>query len=209
MDRRLPTGIGVLDRKLDGGLPAGSVVAFTSPPASQGELLLYELTAARPTLYISTDRSEEAVRDGLRTTMARTGDPTVRFVPNDAPLQHAQRLVTMLPEGSNLIVDPVDVLEEEAGASNFRNFLNEVQTHMRNTDSIAVLHCLKGRDRSPVRDTTEHMADVVFELQTKVKGDKVENRLAVLKFRGGRALGDTIKLELGERVTIDTSRDIA
>lgn len=208
MDRRLPTGIGVLDRKLDGGLPAGSVVAFTSPPASQGELLLYELTAARPTLYISTDRSEEAVRDGLRTTMARTGDPTVRFVPNDAPLQHAQRLVTMLPERANLIVDPVDVLEEE-GESNFRTFLNEVQTHMRNTGSIAVLHCLSGRQTSPARDTTEHMADVVFDLQTTVKGDTVENRLAVLKFRGGRALGDTIKLELGERVSIDTSRDIA
>jgi KaiC/GvpD/RAD55 family RecA-like ATPase len=208
MDRRLPTGIGVLDRKLDGGIPAGSVVAFTSPPASQGELLLYELTAARPTLYISTDRSEEAVRDGLRSTMARTGDPTVRFVTNEAPLQNAQKLVTMLPEEANLIVDPVDVLEEQ-GESNFRSFLNEVQTHMRNTGSIAVLHCLAGRNTPPARDTTEHMADVVFDLQTTIKGDTVENRLAVLKFRGGRALGDTIKLELGERVTIDTSRDIA
>ena len=208
MAGRLSTGIGVLDRKLDGGLPAGSVVAFSAPPASQGELLLYELTAARPTLYVSTDRSEEAVRDGLAATGTRTGDPTVRQVPGDAPLQHAQRLVTMLPEESNLIVDPVNVLEEE-GESKFRNFMNEVQNHMRNTESIAVLHCLDGQHVPPARDLTEHMADVVFDLQTTIKGDTIENRLAVLKFRGGRALGDTIKLELGERVRIDTSRDIA
>ena len=208
MAGRLSTGIGVLDRKLDGGLPAGSLVALTSPPASQGELLLYELTAARPTLYLSTDRSEEAVRDAFSTTQARTGDPTIRHVPGDAPLQHAQRLVSLLPERSNLIVDPVDLLEAQ-GESHYRAFLNEVQTQMRNTGSIAVLHCLSGRNEPDARDMTEHMADVVFDLQTTVKGDTVENRLAVLKFRGGRALGDTIKLELGERVTIDTSRDIA
>lgn len=208
MAARLSTGIGVLDRKLDGGIPAGSVVAFTSPPASQGELLLYELTAARPTLYVSTDRSEEAVRDAFRTTPARTGDPTVRYVPTDAPLQHAQKLVSLLPERTNLIVDPVDVLEEQ-GESNYRTFLNELQTQTRNTQSLAVLHCLAGRNVPEARDVTEHMADVVFDLQTTVKGDAVENRLAVLKFRGGRALGDTIKLELGERVQIDTSRDIA
>lgn len=208
MARRLSTGIGVLDRKLDGGIPAGSVVAFSAPPASQGELLLYELTAARPTLYVSTDRAEEAVRDGLRASPARTGDPTIRQVPGDAPLQHAQRLVSMLPENSNLIVDPADILEKQ-GESHYRTFLNEVQNHMRNTESIAVLHCLSGREVPPTRDVTEHMADVVFDLQTTVKGDSIENRLAVLKFRGGRALGDTIKLELGERVQIDTSRDIA
>jgi KaiC/GvpD/RAD55 family RecA-like ATPase len=208
MAGRLSTGIGVLDRKLDGGLPAGSVVAFSAPPASQGELLLYELTAARPTLYVSTDRAEEAVRDGLRATQSRTGDPTIRRVPGDAPLQHAQRLVSMLPEQSNLIIDPVNILES-AGESAYRTFMNEVQNHMRNTESIAVLHCLDGRHVPPARDLTEHMADVVFDLQTSVKGDTIENRLAVLKFRGGRALGDTIKLELGERVRIDTSRDIA
>lgn len=205
---RLSTGIDVLDRKLDGGIPAGSVVAFSSPPASQGELLLYELTAARPTLYVTTDRSEESVRDAFQTTYARTGDPTIRHVPGDAPLQHAQRLVSLLPERSNLIIDPVDILERQ-GESHYRTFLNEIQTQMRNTGSLAVLHCLDGRNVPDARDVTEHMADAAFDLKTTVKGDTVENRLAVLKFRGGRALGDTIKLELGERVQIDTSRDIA
>jgi hypothetical protein len=53
------------------------------------------------------------------------------------------------------------------------------------------------------------MADVVFDLQTDTSGSQIINRLAVPKFRGGRALEDTIKLKLTDGVTIDTSRDIA
>jgi KaiC/GvpD/RAD55 family RecA-like ATPase len=73
----------------------------------------------------------------------------------------------------------------------------------------AHLHCLDGHGVPELRDTTEHMADIVFELDTRVKGDRVENRLAVPKFRGGQALADVIKLELADEVEIDTSRDIA
>lgn len=208
MATRLPTGINVLDRKIDGGIPAGSIVAISAPPASQSELLLYELTVSRRTLYLSTERSDQAVLDAIGRTSARVGDPTVRDVSGDAALDQASRLLRALPEESTLIVDPVDALERE-GSSRYRNFLNDLQNHMVNTNSVAFLHCLDGRSVSPQRDTTEYMSDVVFELTTRTKGEQIENRLAIPKFRGGSALRDTIKLELSERVTIDTSRDIA
>ena len=61
---RVPGGsIDALDRELEGGLPGGSLVAYTAPPASQSELLLQELTAARDTLYMTTERTEDAVED--------------------------------------------------------------------------------------------------------------------------------------------------
>lgn len=208
MTRRLSTGIEVLDRKLDGGLPEGSVVALSAPPASQAELLLYEFTAARQTLYLSTDRDEAAVTEALERTPGRTGSPDVRKVPGDAPLDHSQRLFRRLPEDSNLIVDPIDLLERQ-DESRYRNFLNDLQNHLNNTESVAFLHCLDGRSVSENRDITEHVADVVFQLHTEYAGDTVETRLAVPKFRGGRALPETIKLELAESVRIDTSRDIA
>lgn len=53
------------------------------------------------------------------------------------------------------------------------------------------------------------MADVIFKLETKLKGDRIENRLAVPKFRGGRALSEVVKLDLAGSIDIDTSRDIA
>lgn len=209
MTKRLRTGIDVLDRKLDGGLPAGSMVALAADPASQAELLLYELTATRGTLWLSLDRTAEAVSDSIQNTPASTGDPTVRHISGEAPLDNAGKLVSALPETSNLIVDPLDVLESQEPPSRFRSFMNDLQNHIFNTNSLAILHCLDGRSVPPLRDTTEHFADVVFELETQVSGDEVENRLAIPKFRGGRAPNDVIKLDLVEEVSIDTSRDIA
>jgi len=209
MARRLRTGIDVLDRKLGGGLPAGSIVVLSAHPASQAELFLYELTATRGTLYLSLDRSAEAVRDSIGNTPTATGDPTVRHISGEAPLDNARKLISALPEASNLIVDPVDILELQKPQSRFRSFLNDLQTHIFNTNSLAILHCLDGRSVPSLRDTTEHFADVVFELRTDTSGDKVDNRMAIPKFRGGRAPPDTIKLELSEEVSVDTSRDIA
>lgn len=209
MTNRLRTGIDVLDRKLDGGIPAGSMVALTAHPASQAELFLYELTATRGTLWLSLDRTAEAVTVSMENTPAETGDPTVRHISGEAPLDNAGKLISALPETSNLIVDPLDVLESQEPPSRFRSFMNDLQNHIFNTDSLAIMHCLDGRSVPPLRDTTEHFADVVFDLQTDATGDEVKNQLAIPKFRGGRAPSDIIKLDLVEEVSIDTSRDIA
>ena len=208
MASRLATGITVLDRQLGGGIPPGSIVLFTADPASQSELLLYELTAARGTLYLTTIRSPQAVRDAVNRFEGRVGNPTVRDVGGDAPLDHANRLVGDLPEKANLIIDIANPLEN-AETQRYRSFLNRLQTHMTNTGGLAFMHAMKGDAVPDNRDLTKHMADVVFDLHTDVNGTEVVNRLAVPKFRGGRALEETIKLRLAERVSIDTSRDIA
>lgn len=208
MAGRLKTGIDILDRQLDGGVPAGSVVALTASPSSQAELLLYQLTAARGSLYLTTERDQQAAKDAIEATEAPVGDPTVRDVTGTEPLDKASRLIRALPEEANLIVDTVDPLERSE-PNRYRTFLNEVRNHMVNTGSIAVLHCLDGHHVPENRDTTEHMADVVFELETTVRGTDLVNRLSVPKFRGGTALTDTIKLELTDQVAVDTSRDIA
>lgn len=208
MASRLPTGIDVLDRKIDGGIPAGSVVAYQAPPASQAELLLYELTAARESTYITTRRSKTAVADALAATAGPTGDPTIVDVTSGEPLDEARRQVRTLPESANLIIDPVDELESREG-ERYGSFLNDLQNHVTNTGSVAVLYCLNGHSPPEHRDVTTHLADVVFDLQVEVDGGDMLTRLAVPKFRGGAALTETIKLELADTVAIDTSRDIA
>ncbi|MXV64227.1 transcriptional regulator [Natronorubrum sp. JWXQ-INN-674] len=205
---RLETGIDVLDRKLDGGLPPGCVVAYTAKPASQSELLLYELTAARGTLYLSTERSADAVTHAIESSPSAVGSPTVRHVTSDDPLEEATQLISALPDGANLIIDTMDVLER-SDTDDYVEFCNELKTHMLETGSIAVLHCLKSDDEPANRSRTFHAADAVFDLRTMIAGSELESHLTIPKFRGGSQPTEAIKLELTEEVAIDTSRDIA
>ncbi|MDQ2048995.1 transcriptional regulator [Natronolimnohabitans sp. A-GB9] len=205
---RLETGIDVLDRKLDGGLPPGCIVAYTADPASQSELLLYELTAARGTLYLTTERSDDAVRHAIDASPSAVGNPTVRHVTGDEPLEEATRLIGALPDGANLIVDTMDALER-TDTDAYVDFLNDLKTQMLETGSIAVLHCLKGAGEPDNRTQTYHAADAVFDLRTATAGTELENHLTIPKFRGGGQPTEAIKLELVEEVAIDTSRDIA
>lgn len=207
MPIRLPTGIDVLDQRLNGGIPAGSIAVLSAPPASQAELLLHAFTVPRETLYLTLERTEQAVSEALRRTAVETGTPTVRS-PEDSRVTNAIELLEALPDRSTLIVDPHTVIERE-DRSRFLEFMTRLRAHVSDTESLAVLHCLDGRTVPPLRDTTEHTADVVFRLATDTTGTTVENRLAVPKFRGGRALTETLKLRLTDHVEVDTSRDIA
>lgn len=204
---RLETGIDVLDRKLDGGLPPGCLVAYTAAPASQSELLLYELTAARGTLYLSTERSEETVRHAVESSPSDVGNPTIRHVSSDTPIEETMQLIGALPDGANLIIDTMNVLEQ-TDTDEFISFLDDLKMQMLDKNGIAVLHCLRG-DAPANRTRTYHAVDAVFDLQTAVSGAELENHLTIPKFRGGGQPTKAIKLELVEEVAIDTSRDIA
>ncbi|WP_049999080.1 RAD55 family ATPase [Halococcus sediminicola] len=208
MSERLRTGIDVLDQRLGGGVPPGTIAALSAPPASQAELLLAEFVAPRETLYLTLDRPKSAVADGLRRTAVETGDPVVRAVADEDRIDHAIELLDGLPERSTVVVDPHSAIERE-GRTGFLAFMTRLRQRVADTDSLAVLHCLDGRDVSSLRDSTEHVADVIFDLTTDIGSATVENRLAVPKFRGGRALTDTLKLRLTDGVAVDTSRDIA
>ena len=207
---RVPTGVTALDRQLNGGLPTGSIVVLSADPASQAELLLQTISMQedRETFYITTQRSREAVRDSY-TRMPEDGAvPRIQTVDAESPLDSANDLIKRIPEKSTVIIDTVNTLEE-LDSMRYRRFINELQTHMINTGGIAILYALNGQHVPINRDISYSMGDIAFKLITEIDNIEVTNRLVVPKFRGGSALQEAVKLELTERVSIDTSRDIA
>ncbi|KDE59471.1 hypothetical protein EL22_21710 [Halostagnicola sp. A56] len=205
---RLATGIESLDRTLEGGIAPGSLVAFSAAAASQSELLLYELTSARPTVYLTTERSVDAVARALESTCATVGDPTVKSIGDETPLEDAGRLLADLPNGANLIVDTMDVLER-AETTAYVEFLGELADRLETTGSVGYLHCLKGLAEPENRTRTEHAADVVLDLATDRSSPDPNHTLAVPKRRRGPQPATAISLELADGVAVDTSRDIA
>ncbi len=205
---RLATGISVLDRHLDGGLPVGSVVVLTADPASQSELFVNTFAAVRDCLYLTTVRSAAAVEDGFERSTTDVGETTVRSIGADEGPADAVAALSALPERSTLVIDSLAPLEA-GDPTAYRRFLESVRSRAIETESIAVLHALR-RDAPPAeRAVSKQIADVVFDLRTTTSGTEVINRLAVPKFRGGAALEETMKLKLSDTVDVDTSRDIA
>jgi archaellum biogenesis ATPase FlaH len=207
MNNVLRTGIDVLDRKLDGGVPPGSLALLSADPASQSEQFLYELTAPRPTVYLTTARSVRAVRTAMETAGGAL-DTTELHAIGQRSLKETYEVICESRPQSTIIVDTVDMLET-ASTQEFLHFLNDVRDEMAEKDSFVVLHGLDGRKVPVQRDVTEYLADIIFELSTEVRGESIENRLIVPKFRGGAPFDETVKLELTQEVAIDTSRDIA
>jgi KaiC/GvpD/RAD55 family RecA-like ATPase len=192
---RIPTGIEAVDGEFDGGLPPGTVVALSADPASQSELLLYRFTGARGTLYLSTERSEPRLREEMAEAQVDAGTPTVRRVDGADPLEDAAALVAELPDGANLVVDYVNLLES-ADREAYVEFLDELKRRVRETGSIAVLHCLKPATAPDNRPSTLHAVDAVFDLTTTTEDGRRRDRLAVRKFRNDTAPAEAIELDL-------------
>jgi KaiC/GvpD/RAD55 family RecA-like ATPase len=207
MSDRLETGIPALDRKLDGGLPPGSIVVLNAPPASQSEQVIRDLAAARKTLVVTTRRPRASVERSLDRRGLSPETVAVREVDPEESTDHVFTCVRALDDRTNLVIDPVDPIEQ-LPERRYVDFLSRLQTHVREKDSLAVLHSLKSNATVANRGVTEYMSDVVFELTTDVNGDNIENRLVVPKFRDGHPFKEVLKLELRNKVAVDTSRDI-
>jgi len=205
---RIPTGITDLDRSLNGGVPTGSLLTISARPDSQAELLVYTMSKNLDTYYITTERSRDMIRDTYNRIQIDAGMPQIVEVDAESPLDSASTRIELIPEDSLAVVDTVNVIEQ-CGYDRYRRFLNQLKTHMVNTNGIAILYALEGHSIPKNRDVTLNISDMVFDLQTYIEGGEVINELAIPKFLGGTPIDATLQLELSNEVAIDTSRDIA
>jgi hypothetical protein len=207
INRRFSTGLPFLDRRIDGGLEAGGLLAFTAPASSQSELLLREFLAENPTHYVTTTRPESEVRDWATAMVPTEPDLTVDHHPPEALLDNFEAVHEGFTPESFLIVDTVNSLET-AERGRYLAFLNDLKALLRTTDSVGVLHCSEHAEPPPRRGLTLNRADQVWQLQLRTLSREFNNQLLITKARHGRALNEPIDLVLSDRVRIDTSRSI-
>jgi len=204
----LSTGVPELDRRLGGGIPAGSLVALTAPPDSQSELLFAELARMQRVLYASTVRADESEIHGWLDPPGEDADVHVTHLDAKQFLSSPEGFVEDLPGESCLVVDPIDELE--AGPrEEYVDALNALKRGLRGADSVAFVHCLAG-DRVPdLRSLTLKRADHVWRIRQTVDADELTTALFIPKSRAGETVTEALTMELTDRVRIDTSRNIA
>jgi len=208
---KLSTGIEILDNPeyLEGGFPKGSVVTLLANPIATAELFMFDLASVRKTNYFTTSRSEEAVKKNLD-IMERSPDD---FEVID--LFEADDVFDTLMEGlenvgneENIIIDTIsDLVDHER----FGDILDVVYRVSHDTDSVTYFYMIKedGEMMTYEESRVPYLSDVVMRMITGIEGENVENRLAISKLRGQTPPPKTIKLNIGEEIVVDTSRDIA
>lgn len=185
----LPTGVGLLDRALGGGVPPRQLVALSAAPRAQSEPLLYAMAAANRTRYLSALRPADEVRDAIRATVDTTGaDIDVRGVDGDTVLSRPAEYLEGLDQHSVVVIDPTTELEQ-GDRERYRDFLDTCKRALRATDSVGLLHCHENTPSVLRRDMTLARADQVWDVRVEAVEGEIRTCLGVTKCRGGTPFG--------------------
>ncbi len=229
--KRLPTGVDILDRNLSGGLPSGALVYFSANPKSMPEVFLYELTTPRKTYYITTHTNPRYIKRNMKEL--DFDPPGIEFIdlheeyyqkiiPAAADrLAAAKKLVKFLDDWLDelnknkeddftIIFDSFSFLIDlNIDIDSLKRILDKIYDIINEGDSICYLMVVKGMHHESVENHIQYWCDVIFDIDLERKGDKIVNKLTLPKIRGMNPIYDYIKFKVTDRITIDTSRDIA
>lgn len=198
-----PTGIAGLDKELGGGVKPGTLVAIETDAASQGDSLLRHLAAQQPTLYISTMRTEENVKEWLQDYQLVT-DMThiqVTYIDGDSKLKVIDECLDQLTTPVNVIIDSVNRLDCEV-VEEYIQTLHHIRSHIQDTHRIGYLHvqdCLNCTPNDNCQNcaATYRSADMVWEISSEVTDEEITTRLAVTKRRAGATPEKPLEAEYG------------
>lgn len=228
---RLPTGVDILDRNLNGGLPCGALVYFSANPKSMPEVFLYELSTPRKTYYITTHKNPRYIKRNMKELDFES--PGIEFINLHEEYYHKilpaaadrQAAAKKLAQYLNDWLDGLKKKNENNFTIIFDNFsflvdlgididslkrmLDKVYDILNEGNSICYLMMVKGMHHESIENHIQYWCDVIFDIDLERKGDKIVNKLTLPKIRGMNPITDYIKFKVTDRITIDTSRDIA
>ncbi|RLI72653.1 recombinase RecA [Archaeoglobales archaeon] len=229
-DGLLPTGIELLDKKLNGGLPRGSFICVYGDPVATPEAFLYQFSEIRKTYYINTSRSAIVIRDDMKRMGFEVND--VNFIDVysnyylnpvlslsqeerdkeivDFTIKEIQKVIANESDAVNIIVDNYSFFVDLNVPPNLKDFLlNRLYNAAKENDGFVAVYLLK--DSHPKKTIVKifDISDIIFFVDVSVTGSRFVKLFGIPKIRGMVTLNDIYKFEVSEGVQVDTSRDIA
>lgn len=228
MNELYSTGISGLDHALGGGVPSGKLIVIETDSTSQGEELLRLLTVQQPTLFLSTTREtcdvdewlqgRERLIEGDSVSVSEGREKPISAVRTaylglEDPLSGAIEQFDRVTDPVNVIIDSINRLEIDS-SEGYLDFIQRLRRYTRDSEQVVYLHALDGyvtgSDISHHNRTqTRKLADIVCQLSVDTSSGETTTRLAVTKNRTGSCPKEPIELEIGDRITVDNSRDIS
>jgi archaellum biogenesis ATPase FlaH len=195
------------------------------------EVFLYELTTPRKTFYITTHKNPKYIRRNMKEL--DFNPPGIEFL--DLHEEYYHKILANTPErlaAGKKLIQFIDVWMDglrKKGEKNFtiifdsfsfllelgidvdslKSLLDKIYDLINDTESICYLMIVKGMHHESVENQIQYWCDVIFDIDLERKGDKIVNKLTLPKIRGMNPIMDYIKFKVTDRISIDTSRDIA
>jgi KaiC/GvpD/RAD55 family RecA-like ATPase len=206
---RVSTGIPFLDQLLGGGFPAKSVVCFRMDPSVGADVFLYQFAVARRCHYVTPGKRA----DDIQRTMSDFGmDPAnVSFVTGDEAKYLLPRQLQKVREerDANLVLDPFSFYVDAArNPEKVRKLLELLRDVVTQTGGVVLLALFTGTHRKEMENVVLNFCDAIVEVESHTAGEREETVLSIPKIRGTTPLS-RVKVVIGEKIKIDTSREIA
>ncbi len=227
----VPTGILLLDRRLDGGLPRGSFVCVYGEPIAMPEVFLYQFATVTKTYYFTTHRAAKFVRKDMEKLSLNAENVTFidiysqyylneygQFVVEDRYRDKeifdfvGDQLTKILEDDGdyNIIVDSLSFffnLDVEWGLKEW--LINKLYTISKERGIVTYGYLIKGLHPSHIVKKVLDISDVVFDIDAERVGERIVSKFALPKIRGKRPITEYFRFYIEEGVQVDTSRDIA
>jgi len=212
-----PTGIEEVDRKLRGGIPAGSLVCIYANPMSMPELLLYKISSVRKTYYFNTSRPAQFIRENMESLGVNTEN--VEFVDVFAQyyLNEYGQFVIEDNFRDKEIFDFVDyklskIIQEDKGDYNVifdtisfffklnvsvglkEWLINKLYIASKHTGNLFFIYLMKNVHPQSIVSTVMDICDVILDIDCEKVGERVASRLYIPKVRNRPVFTNTFRV---------------
>jgi len=205
------TGLPFLDQILGGGFPTKSIVCFLTDPTSGAEMFLYQFSSTRKTYYLTTVRRPE---DIIRVMKDLNLDSrNIKFMSEtEAKYMPGKCFANINADpqpGVNVVVDSFSFhLKESPHPEKIRKLLDVIRDVTINKDAITILSIYKSTHPKELENMILNTADVILDVESHSSGEKHETIMSIPKIHGMSPIGK-IRVTFGEKIKIDTAREIA
>ncbi|AEA46240.1 RAD55 family ATPase [Archaeoglobus veneficus] len=229
--RSKPTGITLLDKRLDGGLPEGSLVCVYASPISMPEAFLYQFASVTQTYYFITSRPAQYVKENIE-AMGFSAENIEfidvfsqyylneygQFVLEDRYrdkeifdfVDHHINEILAKQDDYVVIFDSISFfLKLDVGRGLKEWLINKLYIASKQSKNLFYIYLMKGVHSEDIVNMVMDICDVIFDIDSERVGDRISSRLAIPKIRNKPPMMETFKFYISEGVQIDTSRDIA
>ncbi len=212
-----PTGIEELDRKLNGGIPEGSLVCIYANPMSMPEVFLYRISSVRRTYYFNTSRPSQFIRENMESMGISSENVEFVDVFTQYYLNEYGQFVIEDNFRDKEIFDFVDyklskIIQEDKGEYNVvfdtisfffklnvsvglkEWLINKLYMASKHTGNLFFIYLMKNVHPQSIVSTVMDICDVILDIDCERIGDRMVSRLFIPKIRNRPPISDVFRI---------------